>query len=133
MCIRDSFAGVLWSPASQLMIHDIVGPAQLPSAVRLNATVRYAGMLIGPALGGALLLLFGPSTGIALNALIYLPMILFLWKAPYGLKARGAELAPRARTLRGFGELLAAFREVSANPVLTSVTLLAACVSFLVG
>jgi MFS family permease len=49
------------------------------------------------------------------------------------LKARVAELAPRARTLRGFGELLAAFREVAANPVLTSVTLLAACVSFLVG
>ena len=124
-------AGVLWSPASQLIIHDIVGPAQLPSAVRLNATVRYAGMLIGPALGGALLLLFGPSAGIALNALIYLPMIVFLWKAPYGLKARVAESAPR--TLRGFGELRAAFREVAANPVLTSVSLLAACVSFLVG
>src|SRR4029079_15020829 len=90
-------------------------------------------MRVGAGLGGAFLLLFGPSTGIALNALIYLPMILFLWKAPYGLKARVAELAPRARTLRGFGELLAAFREVAANPVLTSVTLLAACVSFLVG
>ena len=29
-------AGVLWSPASQLLLHDIVGPAQLPSAVRLK-------------------------------------------------------------------------------------------------
>src|SRR4029077_15792681 len=31
-------AGVLWSPASQLLLHDIVGREHLPSAVRLNAT-----------------------------------------------------------------------------------------------
>ena len=31
-------AGVLWQTSSQLLLHDIVAPAELPSAVRLNAT-----------------------------------------------------------------------------------------------
>ena len=30
----------------------IVGPADLPSAVRLNASARYLGVLVGPAVGG---------------------------------------------------------------------------------
>ena len=41
-------AGVLWQTASQLLLHDIVVPAELPSAVRLNATARYLGVLVGP-------------------------------------------------------------------------------------
>ena len=40
LLIVHGFAGVLWGPASQLLIHDIVGPANLQSAVRLNATAR---------------------------------------------------------------------------------------------
>ena len=40
-------AGVLWGPAAQLLIHDIVGPAELPSGVRLAAIARYAGTLLG--------------------------------------------------------------------------------------
>ena len=37
-------AGVLWIPASQLLIHDIVGGQNLQSAVRLNATSRQLGI-----------------------------------------------------------------------------------------
>ena len=33
-------AGVLWQTPNQLLLYDIVGPANLPSAVRLNATAR---------------------------------------------------------------------------------------------
>ncbi len=58
LLIIHGFAGVLWGPASQLLLHDIVEPAVLPSAVRLGATARYLGMLSGPAVGGALLLAF---------------------------------------------------------------------------
>ncbi len=42
-------------PATQLLLYDMVGPAQLPSAVRLVATARNLGMLAGPAVGTALL------------------------------------------------------------------------------
>src|SRR4051812_24818787 len=43
------FAGVLWSPASQMLVHDIVGRADLHSAVRLLSMSRMLGLLGGPA------------------------------------------------------------------------------------
>ena len=49
LLILHGFAGVLWAPASQLLVHDIVGRDQLHSAVRLLATARYLGLLGGPA------------------------------------------------------------------------------------
>lgn len=52
-------AGVFWAPPSQVLIHDIVGGPRLPSAIRMMATARYLGLLAGPAVGGALLLLLG--------------------------------------------------------------------------
>src|SRR4029077_20636167 len=76
-------AGVLWQTPNQLLLYDIVGPADLMSAVRLNAVARYLGVLVGPAVGGALLLALGPSYGILLNTVFYLPLILWLVKAPY--------------------------------------------------
>src|SRR5258705_1522764 len=48
-------AGGFWAPPGQVLMNDIVGPAQLPSAVRLMATSRYVGLLAGPAGGGGLL------------------------------------------------------------------------------
>ena len=64
-------AGVLWAPSSQVLVHDIVGRDHLHSAVRLMAMSRVLGLLGGPAVGGAMLLAFGPSLGILLNVLIY--------------------------------------------------------------
>src|SRR6185312_14579884 len=40
-------AGVLWMTSSQVLLYDIVGPGALPSAVRLAATARYLGVLVG--------------------------------------------------------------------------------------
>ena len=94
------FAGVLWAPASQLLIHDIVGRSQLHSAVRLLAVSRVLGLLGGPAIGGAMLLTCGPSTGMLVNALIYLPLIVWLWKAPFGPRFRN-EPAPTPRPAGG--------------------------------
>jgi O-antigen/teichoic acid export membrane protein len=54
------------------------------SAVRLNATARYLGVLVGPAAGGFILLGLGPSYGIFLNTIFYLPLLLWLVTAPYG-------------------------------------------------
>ena len=57
-------AGVLWSTSSQMLLYDIVGPGSLQSAVRLNATARHLGVLIGPAVGSAIMLSLGPTRGI---------------------------------------------------------------------
>ena len=129
LLVIHGFAGVLWGPASQLFIHDIVGEASLQSAVRLSATARMLGILMGPAVGGGLMLLFGPEHGIIINALIYLPLIAWLWKAPF--KPRVGPAA--ARAVRGLADIVAAIRAIAGHRTIVSMTLLAGGASFFVG
>jgi MFS family permease len=124
-------AGVFWTSPSQVLIHDIVGPQQLPSAVRLMATCRYLGMLAGPAVGGALLLAFGPVYGLVLNALIYLPLVLWLVRAPYGPKFRPESAAPPTR-LRGLQDIIGTLRAISSDRTIVSMVLLAGGASLIV-
>src|SRR4029078_1067817 len=104
-------AGVLWAPASQMLIHDITGRDNLHSAVRLMAMARTLGLLGGPAVGGVMLLAFGPSVGMLINVLIYLPLTWWLWRAPYGSVA-GKE---RRATPRGEGGFMSAFATALAS------------------
>src|SRR6202044_1693940 len=87
-------AGVLWQTPNQMLLYDIVGPSDLESAVRLNAMARYLGILVGPAVGAAILLALGPAHGIMLNTVFYLPLVLWLVKAPYGPRFRAGKPAP---------------------------------------
>jgi len=120
-------AGVLWGPASQLLIHHIVGPEQLHSAVRLLSMSRVAGLLGGPAVGGAMLLAFGPSASVIIGALMYLPLTLWLVRAPFRRKAQHE--TPRG----GRGGILATAREIAGNRVVVSMTVLAGATSFVIG
>lgn len=130
LCVHG-LAGVLWGPASQLLIHDIVGTEQLQSAVRLNATSRSLGILFAPAVGGALLLLAGPAVGLLVNAAIYVPLIWWLWKTPHGSRSRAAKRAP-ARA-GSFVDAWKVLREVSDNRTIISMIALAGVSSLLVG
>src|SRR5262245_39696749 len=96
-------AGVLMAPAMQLMLYDMVGPAHLPSAIRLNATSRNLAILLGPAVGGGLMLLLGPGWGLLANVLIYAPFSILLWRLPY--TGHGQQERRDAARL-GFGDLL---------------------------
>jgi len=125
-------AGVLWSPASMLLLHDVVPVEQLQSAVRLNATGRYLGMLLGPAVGSGLLLWLGPAYGLFANVLIYLPLTIWLWKARYGPKFR-IERPVATPPNRGFADVIATLRAVRGNPTIVFMTLLAGGASFFVG
>jgi MFS family permease len=125
-------AGVLWTPASMLLLHDIVSTDQLQSAVRLNATGRYLGMLLGPAVGSGLLLWLGPSYGLFANVLIYLPLTLWLWKAPYGPRFR-TERPASSPPNRGLADVVATLGAVRDNPTIIFMTLLAGGASFFVG
>jgi MFS family permease len=131
LLVIHGLAGVLWNPATQLLLYDMVGPTQLPSAVRLVATARNLGMLAGPAVGTALLHL-GPAKGIFINALIYLPMLLWLWKAPYGPRFRKDTSQP-VRAVKGFADILVTLRTVAANRTLSSMMLLAGGASLFIG
>ncbi|MGE0796682.1 MAG: MFS transporter [Lautropia sp.] len=126
------FAGVFWGPPSQVLIHDIVGRADLQSAIRLNAIGRWLGLLAGPAVGSGFLLLLGPGPGLVANALLYVPLLVWFWKAPYGPRFRtGAPSPPRA--VRGFADIVQTIRDIAGNPTLTAMTLLAGGTSLLVG
>ncbi|MEE9195709.1 MAG: MFS transporter, partial [Alphaproteobacteria bacterium] len=71
-------AGVLWSPAAQLLVHDIFGRQHLQSAVRLMAISRTLGQMMGPAIGAMMLLAFGSAYGLLVNAMIFLPLAVWL-------------------------------------------------------
>jgi MFS family permease len=94
LLVIHGFAGVIWLPAAQVLIHQIVEVEQLPSAVRLSATGRYLGFLVGPAVGAGLLLVLGAAYGIFVNALIYVPLCAWLVTAPYGRAAANWHPAP---------------------------------------
>jgi MFS family permease len=125
-------AGVLWQSPSQVLLYDIVGPADLSSAVRLNATARYLGVLVGPAVGGAFLLALGPSLGILVNTVFYLPLVLWLVNAPYGPRFRKGA-APLRRAVRGLADIVQTMRDIAGHRVIVSMTLLGGCASFFVG
>src|SRR6202000_3029103 len=78
LLVLHGCAGAIWGPAEQLMLHDFVERKDLPSAVRLNATFKSLGILFGPVVGSALLLGLGPSIGILVNAVFYLPMTILM-------------------------------------------------------
>ncbi len=125
-------AGVFWAPPSQVLIHDIVGREDLQSAVRLNATARWLGMLAAPAVGAGFLLLFGPVLGLLLNVLLYLPLMLWLVRAPYGPKFRQGG-APPARAVRGLADIVQTVRDVRGHPTLVAMMALAGGASLFIG
>jgi len=125
-------AGVLWQTPNQMLLYDIVGPAELESAVRLNAMARYLAVLAGPAVGAAILLAFGPAWGIMLNTVFYLPLVLWLIGAPYGPRFRKGAAAPR-RAVRGLNDIISTIRDIKGHPTIVSMVLLAGAASFFVG
>ncbi|TCU68346.1 transmembrane secretion effector [Bradyrhizobium sp. R2.2-H] len=122
-------AGVLWQTPNQLLLYDLVGPADLPSAVRLNAMARYLGILVGPAVGGIIMLTLGPSHGIIFNTLFYLPMLLWLFWAP----VRDKSVAARRFAVRGLADIVLTIRAIGTQPVLSAMTWLAGLTSFMIG
>lgn len=121
LLVIHGIAGVFWTPAEQLIIHDIVGSEDLPSAVRLNATSRQLGILFGPAVGGALMLWFGAPAGLLINAVIYLPLTLWLMIVPYTGHTREGLQPRRALHWRDAFDVIG---EVAHNrPVITMVAL----------
>jgi MFS family permease len=125
-------AGVIGAPAVQLIIHDMVGSAQLQSAIRLNATSRHLSILLGPAVGGGLMLLLGPAWGLLANVLVYLPLTILLVRLPHTGHTRHPEQPRRAGGI-GLGEAIRLFRDVSTDRRLAIMIALGGATSFFVG
>jgi MFS family permease len=132
LLVLHGVSGVFWSTSSSVLLYDIVGPEQLQSAIRLNATVRYLGTLVGPGVGSLIMLTLGPKYGIFLNACFYLPILLWLARAPFGRHLRGLAAAPK-RAVRGLADILETARHVRGLPVTVAMVTLAGAASFFVG
>jgi MFS family permease len=123
-------AGVVGSTAVQLILHDMVGAEHLHSAIRLNASSRNLSILLGPAIGGGLMLLLGPAWALLANVLIYLPLTLLLLRVPY-TGHTGTDTAPRARF--GLAEARRVLGQVRADRRIVTMIVLGGATSFLVG
>ena len=132
LLVLHGFAGVFWMISSQVLLYDIVGVEKLASAVRLNATARYLGVLVGPGVGSLIMSVLGPSRGIFLNATLYLPLIIWLIGAPYGHRANRLEQSAK-RTVRGLKDIWQTVLDVKNIPYLGMMILLSGAASFFVG
>ncbi len=131
LLVLHGCAGVFWLTSSQVLLYDVVGPQSIASAVRLNASARYLGMLVGPGVGSIILRTVGQRYGLFLNACFYLPLLIWLVRAPYGPKFRND---PRpARAVRGIADIDDTLRDVRLLPSLFRMIMLAGAASFFIG
>jgi MFS family permease len=132
LLVGHGVAGGLWGPPSQLIIHDIVGGQQLQSAVRLSATLRQFAVLFGPLLGSGMMVAISPAGGLLVNAALYIPLVVWLVRAPYtghqnveGRRSAGPGLR--------WTEAIHVAREVSGNRTIIAMVALGGLSSLLVG
>jgi len=124
-------AGVIGAPAAQLIVHDMVGGLHLPSAIRLNASSRYLAILLGPAVGGGLLLLLGPAWGLLANVLFYLPFSIFLLRVRY--TGHGHTSGQPLRERPGLADAWRLLGQVRGDRRLVTMIALGGVTSFFVG
>jgi len=132
LLLLHGIAGVLWTPPSQVLIYDIVGREHLQSAVRLGASARYLGTLVGPVTGNLLLILLGPARGIFVNALIYVPMLIWLYKPRYALRAEASTSRPLIMAA-SLTTMASTWRGMTGNRQIIAMTLLVGCASLFIG
>lgn len=127
LLILHGCSGVFWQTPSQLLLHAMVEPEDVQSAVRLNATARYLGVLVGPAVGGIMLVWLGPTKGIFLNACYFVPVILWLARVHYRRESAGRS------AVRGLADVASTLGEIGKRPAIVAMTLLAAAASGFIG
>ena len=93
-------ANALDNPARQSFIAEMVGRADLPSAIALNSAIFNSARIVGPALAGLAIARWGTATAFAVNATSFLAVIAAL----LAMKTAGA---PRSRVGRRMGSEIA--------------------------
>ena len=99
-------------PARQSFVYEMVGPDLVVNAVSLNSVIVQSARIVGPALAGILIAVFGVVPCFALNALTFLAMIYALW----GMDAERLHAEPVAP--RSPGAIRAGLRYVARTPEL---------------
>ena len=78
MAFLLGFVNVVDNPARQTFVLEMVGRDQLQNAVSLNSVVMNSARVVGPAIGGVLIDLFGVGPCFYVNAASYLAVIVAL-------------------------------------------------------
>ncbi|MFN0304305.1 MAG: MFS transporter [Burkholderiales bacterium] len=136
--------GVMTVPASQLVVHEMVGRSDLQSAVRTNASSRHLGWLLGPAIGGALMLATSPAIALFVNMAFYLPVVTWAIvtrrrKRREAAAARSDDAdiavapAPAPARTGGFAEVADTLRRVASDRVIFAMVILAGGAALFVG
>lgn len=93
------FVNLFDNPARQTFVSEMVGLDLLPNAVSLNSVLMNSARVIGPAIGGVLILTVGVGTCFFLNAASYAAVIVAL------AMMRAAELYRRPGVRRAKGQV----------------------------
>lgn len=107
------------SPVRQAFVVELVGKDDLPNAIALNSMTFNSARIVGPALGGAILVLFGASWCFLFNGLSFFAVILGLLAMQLPKREKSAELASPMQQLKG------GIRYVAEAPDLRALLLLA--------
>src|SRR5664280_2675502 len=109
------------NPTRQTFVMEMVGRDDLPNAVSLNTVVMNTSRVVGPAIGGVVITVFGLGICFFVNAASYIAVIVGL------SMMRSKELHPTQRVVRAKGQIRQGFRYVWRTPSLRN-TLLAVAV-----
>ncbi len=110
------------NPARQTFMMEMVGRDDLPNAVSLNTVVMNASRVVGPAIGGLVITVFGLGVCFFVNSASYVAVIIGL------SMMRVAELHPTERVARAKGQIRDGFRYVWATPGLRNTLLAVALI-----
>lgn len=77
--VLGGVVGIVDSPARQAFVSSLVVPDDLSSAVSLNGVVMNSARVVGPAIGGVLIVTVGTTPCFAVNAVSYVAVIVALW------------------------------------------------------
>ncbi len=105
------------NPARQTFVMEMVGRDDLPNAVSLNTVVMNASRVVGPAIGGVVITLFGLGVCFFVNAASYIAVVVGL------SMMRAAELHPTSPVERARGQIREGFRYVWRTPALRNTLL----------
>jgi MFS family permease len=100
------------NPSRQTFVMEMVGPADVSNAVTLNSVVVNAARVIGPAIGGVLIVTVGIGQCFVVNAVSYLAVVVAL------MLIRREELHPSARSVRAPRQLRDGFHYAWNTPTL---------------
>ncbi len=115
------FVNLFDNPARQTFVFELVGPEMLPNAVSLNSVLINGARVIGPAIGGVLIVTVGVATCFMVNAGSYVAVIIAL------AMMDASRLNRRPGVARAKGQIREGLRYAWANKELR-VTLLAMAV-----